>query len=455
MDGRPPNIVLVNCDDLGYGDLGCYGSTVNKTPAIDRMCREGMRFSDFYMASPVCSPSRGAMLTGCYPPRIGFDDFDGDWVLFPGHACGLNPQEETMASLLKNRGYATMLVGKWHCGDQKEFLPAEHGFDNYYGIPYSNDMGRQRGREDRFPPLPLLDGSEVIQEQPDQRSVIERYAEQSVRFMRTHADQPFFLYLAHMQVHLPLYAPERFVQDAANGDYGAAVEAVDWAMAVLLHELEQLGLAEDTLVVFTSDNGSRGDNGGSNGPLRGRKGTTWEGGMRVPCLMYWPGTIEPGSTCRELTTALDFLPTFAAVTGAELPEKVIDGIDFSHRIGTNQTSGTQRQTFFYYIGSDLEAVRHRHWKLHVHKRGQGPIQELYDLSKDAGETTNVYGQHPEVVRQLEELLKQCRKDLGDRVEGAAGEAVRPKAYVQHPRTLTHYDPNHPYIVAMYDKEEAG
>ena len=261
-----PNIILINCDDLGYGDLGCYGSQINQSPYLDQMAAEGIRFTDFYMASPVCSPSRGAMLTGCYPPRIGFAEFDGNWVLFPGDALGLNPEENTIASLLKKQEYATKIVGKWHCGDQKEFLPTRHGFDSYYGIPYSNDMGIQ-SEKDTHPPLPLLLDEQVIQAQPDQASVTERYVEESVRFIRTNREQPFFLYFAHMYVHLPIYPPDRFIRESNNGRYGAAVQAIDWSVGVLLHELKQLGLDQNTLVIFTSDNGSRArGEGGSNCP---------------------------------------------------------------------------------------------------------------------------------------------------------------------------------------------
>ena len=213
-----PNIILINCDDLGYGDLGVYGSTANKTPAIDRLAAEGVRFTDFYMASPVCSPSRGAMMTGCYPPRIGFGMFDGHMVLFPGQAVGLNPSEITIARLLKEAGYATSHIGKWHCGDQPEFFPTEHGFDEYYGLPYSNDMGRQHHSWKPYPPLPLMENGEVIEEQPDQASLTERYLERSLRFIRKNRDRPFFLYLAHMHVHLPHYAPERFRKQSYNGD---------------------------------------------------------------------------------------------------------------------------------------------------------------------------------------------------------------------------------------------
>jgi len=282
-----PNIILINCDDLGYGDLGCYGSPINTTPHLDQMATEGVRLTDFYMAAPLCSPSRGAMMTGCYPCRIGFGSFDGRAVLFPGMAVGLDPSERTVARILKDQGYATMLVGKWHCGDQPEFLPTRHGFDHYFGIPYSNDMGRQRTFDPgRWPPLPLMRDEQVIQAQFEQESLTERYADEAVQFLRNNAEKPFFLYLAHMHVHRPVLVSPRFAGHA-NGRYGGAVEAIDWVTGVLMYELRQLGLDENTLVVFTSDNGSRGDLGGSNAPLRGRKGQTWEGGQRVCCIARW------------------------------------------------------------------------------------------------------------------------------------------------------------------------
>lgn len=273
-----PNILLINCDDMGYGDLGCYGSPVNRSPHVDALAQNGVLFTDFYAPSPVCSPSRGALMTGCYPNRIGFSSFEGKAVLMPGQGIGISHGEYTLPQALKSAGYATMLVGKWHCGDQPEFLPTRYGYDRYYGLPYSNDMGRQRRtwapveQVDRdFPPLPLLEGEEVIQQQPDQRGLIERYVEQCVRFIResAQAGKPFYLNLAPLQVHLPLYAPERFVAESQNGDFGACVAAVDWALAALEAELKQLGLHDNTLIVFTSDNGSRADHGASNGPLRG------------------------------------------------------------------------------------------------------------------------------------------------------------------------------------------
>lgn len=450
-----PNIILVNCDDLGYGDLCCYGSKVNRTPNLDRMAREGVRFTDFYMASPVCSPSRGAMMTGCYPRRIGFGSFDGKWVLFPGQGCGLSSAETTIAGALKQRDYATKIVGKWHCGDQPEFLPTRHGFDDYYGLPYSNDMGRQGGRE-TFPPLPLLRGEEVIQEQPDQSSLTERYVEECVRFIRENRNGPFFLYFAHMYVHLPIFAPWRFLKSTGNGPYGAAVECIDWSIGVLMHELRALGLDENTLVMFTSDNGSRARNeGGSNSPLRGYKGTTWEGGQRVPFIARWPGMIGAERTCAELTSAIDLFPTLAGLAGAELPtDRRLDGYDFYPLMAGDGNTAGPRETFFYYLSDDLEAVRDGRWKLHFSKNGDA-IRELYDLRADVGETRNCIDENPDVVARLEAHAARIREDLGDARAGDQGKNCRPIGRVENPLPLTEYDPDHPYIVAMYDVPNAG
>ena len=447
---QKPNIILINCDDLGYGDLGCYGSKVHKTPAIDRLASEGLRFTDFYMASPVCTPSRGAMMTGCYPPRIGFGDFGGPWgVLFPGDPYGIHEDEHTLPQLLRDVGYRTKLVGKWHCGDQPGLLPTDRGFDEYYGLPYSNDMGRQPGRRDSAP-LPLMRDEEVVQQQPDQRGLTERYTEECVRFLRDHRERPFFLYLAHMYVHVPLFVPERFMKQSDNGAYGGAVEHIDWTLQVLMQELKDLGLDDNTLVIFTSDNGSRArGEGGSNAPLRGLKRETWEGGLRVPCIIRWPGRIQPGGCTREIATAMEFLPTLVGLAGGEVPkDHILDGLDISELLLDDQAA-SPRKVFYYYIKNNLEAVREGPWKLHVRK-GDTAIRELYNLETDPGESEDLLQREPGVVERLEALLEEARADLGDEATGRIGAGVRPKACVENPRPLTEYREDHPYMIASYD-----
>ena len=450
---RKANIILINCDDLGYGDLGCYGSLVNATPYIDALAAEGLRMTDFTMASPVCSPSRGAMLTGCYPPRIGFGSFDGNVVLFPGDGLGLSTSETTIADVLSRAGYDTMLVGKWHCGDQEPFLPTNHGFAHYYGLPYSNDMGKQKNRVDSYCPLPLMEDASVIQQQPDLAGLTERYTERAIRFLRQEREGPFFLYMAHMYVHLPHYAPSRFVAESANGDFGAAVACLDWSVGALLHELKALGLEEDTLVVFTSDNGGRGAEGGSNAPLRGAKGSTWEGGQRVPCIFRWPGQIDAGVSS-ELCCSLDFFRTFAALAGAEVPAGVAeDSLDLTVFL-TGETELSPRESFFYYRGNSLDAVRCGRWKLKI-ADWDTPMACLFDLVADPGESVNLWDAYPEVVADLSARLDACRADLGDARTGVRGTGVREIGRVDSPRLLVEYDANHPFMVAEYDREERG
>ncbi|MCL2406906.1 MAG: sulfatase [Defluviitaleaceae bacterium] len=450
---RKPNIILINADDLGYGDLSCYGSAVNDTPHLDKMAAEGLRFTDFYTASPACSPSRGALLTGCYPKRFGFGSFDGRAVLYPGQGCGLHSNEVTIAKLLKTVNYNTKCVGKWHCGDQPGFLPNDHGFDSYYGIPFSNDMGRQNGRGH---PLPLMCDASVIEQQPDQTTLTARYTEESVRFIRENRSTPFFLYLAHFHVHLPHYAPERFLRESRNGRFGAALASMDWSTGVILNELKAMGIDENTLVIFTSDNGARITEGGSNAPLRGAKTTMWEGGLRVPCIARWPGVIKPGVSS-GIAACMDFFPTFARIAGAEISDdRVIDGFDMMP-LFKGQTSN--RTDFAYYAADNLCALRKGDWKLHT---GRGlvwdtpkPVLELYNLADDIGETMNVYDEHPNIVSELRQLMEKYRETLGDAVTNSTGRNIRPIGRVNNPKPLTEYDPAHPYYIAMYDLTEQG
>ena len=467
MDSKP-NVIIIFADDLGYGDLGCYGSKLNETPTLDKMADEGKMFSNFYVSSPVCSPSRASLMTGCYPQRISFGTFDGLRVLFPGQGIGLSNEEKTIAKTFKESGYSTKIIGKWHCGDQKEFLPTNHGFDSYFGIPYSNDMGRQVKIKDYIPndsslhkitewdrpPLPLVRDKEVIQEQPDQRSIAERYTEDAVKFMRENKEIPFFLYLAHMQVHLPLYAAEKFVKESKNGDYGACVASIDWSTKVIFDELKELGIDENTIVIFTSDNGSRLQNqGGSNGNLRGGKGQTWDGGQRVPCIIRWPGKINEGQQTDALSTTMDFLPSITKLLGGNLPSKKIDGIEMSDLFFSNENS-SKRDSFLYYNEDELEAIRYKNWKLHFKKEDK-LINELYDLDNDISEKVNLYSSQKEIVNKLSILADEFRKSLGDKYLDIKGEEVRPANRIDNPKPLTKYDENHPYMYAEYDKGERG
>ncbi|MCP4784782.1 MAG: sulfatase [Fuerstiella sp.] len=431
----PPNIVLIFCDDLGYGDLGCYGSTKNRTPHIDQLASDGMKFTDFYSSSPVCTPSRASLMTGCYPRRVGMhEDFTGHWVLIPRSRRGLNPEEVTVAEALKSKGYSTACVGKWHLGDQPEHLPTQHGFDHYYGIPYSNDMQSARRGD---PPLPLVKQNSVIEAPADQATLTKRYTRQVISFIEDNKAKPFFVYLPHTFPHLPLFASTDFRGKSANGRYGDSVEEIDWSTGQILACLDRLRLTENTLVIFTSDNGSNGRNGGSNQPLSGAKGSTMEGGMRVPMIARWPGRIAAGSKCSDLATMMDILPTFCSLAGASLPSMKLDGFDISGLLFGNKDSRSQYKALYYYRRRQLQAIRNGNWKYHLplemthpnwtsaEQTGAGRVGKLVNLKNDLKERTDVADANPDVLQRMEELQKAAVATLGnDHIQGSEQRAAR-------------------------------
>jgi len=437
-----PNFIIIFCDDMGYGDLGCFGSKKHRTANIDRMAVEGMKFTSFYVTSGVCTPSRSSLMTGCYPRRVNMHESgQKEWVLFPVADKGLNPNEITIAEVLKQQGYATACVGKWHLGDQPEFLPTRQGFDYYYGIPYSNDMGSSQRKQN--PPLPLVQNEEVIEAPADQNTLTKRYTEQVIEFITSNKDKPFFVYLPHTMVHNPVHSSEKFRGKSANGGYGDATEEIDWSTGEILATLKKLGIDEKTLVVFTSDNGAANQWGGSNAPLSGFKGSTMEGGMREPCIMRWPGRIPAGKTCDELTSTLDLLPTLAKLAGTKAPDdRIIDGRDIWPLMAGKKGAKSPHEAFYYYRMDQLQAVRSGRWKLHLPykpKRRNQPKDttnaplKLYDLEADIGETNNIAADHPDVVRRLLGLAEQARQDLGD-VDRKGNQ--RPAGWVVTPMPLT-------------------
>jgi arylsulfatase A len=459
-EDRPaaPNIVLIFCDDLGYGDLGCYGAEGYATPNLDRLAAEGVRFTRFYTAQPVCSASRAALLTGCYPNRVGIQG-----ALGPQAAIGISDSETTIAEMLKTRGYATAIYGKWHLGHHPKFLPTRHGFDEYFGLPYSNDMWplhpdylpKKPGEVNRkagYPSLPLIEGDQVkITEvtSAEQRHLTTWYTEHAVDFIDRHRDQPFFLYVPHAMVHVPLFVSDKFEGKTARGLFGDVMQEVDWSVGEVLKALERNGIDDNTLVLFTSDNGpwlSYGKHAGSSGGLREGKGTAWEGGVREPFLARWPKQIPAGTVCNEPAMTIDLLPTIAKLTGAPLPELPIDGLDISSMLMDPASAKSPHDAYyFYYHDNELHAVMRGTWKLYLpHRyrtlagregRDDGrPIDyeqrevstpELYDLSADAAETKNVAAENPAIVKELLEYAERARADLGDNLTQRPGPGRRP------------------------------
>lgn len=433
-EGGRPNFVVIFCDDLGYGDLGCFGSTRHRTPNIDRLAEEGMRLTSFYSTCGVCTPSRSSLMTGCYPRRVNMHkSARGEWVLFPVANRGLNPDEITIAEVLKTRGYATACVGKWHLGDQPPFLPTEQGFDSYFGIPYSNDMGTTQ-RRGINPPLPLLRNNTVIEAPVDQNTITKRYTEEAIRFITANRDKPFFLYLPHTMPHNPVHSSEAFRGKSANKGYGDCVEEIDWSTGRIVQTLKKLDIDDRTLVVFTSDNGAASRWGGSNAPLSGFKGSTMEGGMREPCVVRWPGHVPAGSICDEVSSTIDLLPTFAALAGADVPnDRIIDGKDIWPLLSAASGARSPHEAFFYYFRSQLQCVRSGKWKLHLGGKRAKPSPRLYDLDADIAEKNDVAADNPNVVKRLLALAEKARKDLGDGER--AGTHQRPAGHVKDPLPL--------------------
>ena len=444
-DDRPPNFVVLFVDDLGYGDVGPFGNSVHRTPNLDRLAAEGMKLTSFY-AAPCCTPSRAQLMTGCYARRVGLNDGPQAWVLLPKDPIGLNAEEVTLPELLKSQGYATACIGKWHLGDQPPFMPTRHGFDYFFGLPYSNDMWPPFNESDdpkmvalrekyNHAPLPLVRNEQVLQAVEDQSVLTEQYTREAIEFLRRSADRPFFLYLPHTAVHVPLYPGKRFLGKSENGKYGDWVEEVDWRTGEVLGALDELGLSRQTLVVFTSDNGASARWGGSNAPLRGAKGSRYEGGLREPCIVRWPGRIRPGSVCDEVVTEMDLLPTFAKLAGAAPPsDRIIDGRDVWPLLSLQPGAKSPHEAFYYFGRKRLEAVRNGPWKLWL-----GRKKRLYHLGRDVGETTDVAAEHPEVVERLLALVNRARRDLGDGSPQFPGENLRPPGRVANPRRLIDHD----------------
>ena len=448
---KPPNVVILFADDMAYADVGGFGGSKGATPNLDRMAREGRRFTNFHVGQAVCSASRAALLTGCYSNRIGIHG-----ALGPNARHGISDRETTIAEVLKGRGYATGMAGKWHLGHHRRFLPTRHGFDEYLGLPYSNDMWpfHPEAKPGTYPPLPLIEGEEVIDPNvtaDDQRTLTARYTERAVSFIARQDQGPFFFYLAYAMPHVPLFPGETFRGESRRGTYADVIREIDWSVGEVLKALDARGVADNTLVLFTSDNGpwlSYGNHAGDAGPLREGKGTSWEGGVRVPCVMRWPGTIPAGTESDAMLMTIDLLPTIARAAGAPLPALPIDGLDVMPLLSGGPDARNPHEAYlFYYEQNQLQAVTSGdgRWKLvlpHTYRtlggrpggRDGKPVPyehrtivhaELYDLRNDPGEATDVAEDRPEIVRALAEAADKARADLGDMLTRREGSGVRP------------------------------
>ena len=452
QEERPPNVVVIFIDDMGYADIGPFGAKGYETPNLNRMAKEGRIFTDFYVTQAVCSASRAGLMTGCYNVRVGILG-----ALGPSAKIGINEAEVTLAEICKQKGYATACYGKWHLGHHEKFLPMQHGFDDYFGLPYSNDMWpfhpgvrhlQMEQRLKKWPHLPLIDKNAVVNAQmtgEDQEQLTTQYTERAVRFIEDHKTKPFFVYLPHSMVHVPLYVSDKFKGKSQRGLFGDVMMEVDWSVGQILDTLRKHNLQNDTLVIFTADNGpwlSYGDHAGSAGPLREGKGTMFDGGCRESCVMWWPGKIPAGTSCSVPAMTIDILPTVAHLIGAKLPDHRIDGRNIWPLMAGETGATSPHEAYFMYYGKQLQAVRSGRWKLHFphgyrtmagKPGGTGGIpanytsakigKKLFDLEADVGETTDVSAEHPEVVKRLTALADGMRKELGD--NGVAGSGMRP------------------------------
>ena len=448
-----PNFVIIFTDDQGYGDVGCFGAEGYETPNLDQMADEGRKFTNFYVSQAVCSASRTSILTGCYNIRLGITG-----ALSHRSTIGINSEEMTLAELVKQKDYATAAYGKWHLGYQQKFLPLQHGFDDYFGLPYSNDMWPYHPAyinlpEDQkakrgFPDLPLISKNQIVNPAvtpEDQTHLTTWYTEHAVKFIEDNQDKPFLLYLAHSMPHVPLYVSDKYKGDSEQGTFGDVIEEIDWSVGQVLSTLKKHGLDENTLVIFTSDNGpwlSYGNHAGSAGPFREGKGTTWEGGVREPCIMRWPGKIPAGTVCDELSATIDIFPTIAALADVPLPDHKIDGHDIRPLMFGEKGAKTPHEVYYYYWGTHLEAIRSGDWKLHFPHSYRSLTGEpgkdglpggytqqktglaLYNLKTDKGETTDVKDDHPEIVAKLQKLAEIARADLGDSATKTQGTGKR-------------------------------
>ena len=442
-----PNIVLLLADNLGNGDVGCFGSKLHRTPHLDRLAAEGMKLTSFYVASGVCTPSRASLMTACYPRRVNLHVSEkNSAVLQPVSPKGMHPDETTIAEVLQAAGYATACIGKWHLGDQPPFLPTRQGFDHFFGIPYSDDMTADKKPPGEWPPLPLMRGEAVVEAPVERDFLTKRYTEEAIRFITENKERPFFLYLPHAMpgstAH-PFSSPA-FRGKSANGEYGDSVEELDWSTGEILATLSRLRLDSRTLIIFTSDNGAPRHNPpqGSNAPYRGWGYDTSEGAMRMPCLARWPGRIPPGAVCAEAVTAMDLLPTCARLAGGKLPGRAIDGRDVWPLLAgeAGARSPHEERGFFYYHMEQLQAVRSGPWKLYLPlaekftnlgRKTAPAAAALYDVQADVAEERELSAARPEIVQRLLALAELARAELGDGER--AGQAQRPAGWIDNPK----------------------